>query len=214
MTSKISVHEGVANVESNMHGHRLVGSTCPTTLRLNIGFSKHSFKLLPKKKGSKKDLVLVERQYSDYTPTLVLFHIKRMEDGKIMVAENPKDIRETVGAKLNYQVHESWIELRVGKGDTLYTSNTEATTVDGEPVMTTDAGDILKYIAGYINLRELRAASKRAKKRLNLEQALRECEAERDEAKHYTELTKKIRDHQSREIVAFQKKVTELERQL
>ena len=168
-TDTISVHEGVANINPSIFRHRLVASTCPTTLPRDGGSVEYSFRLMPKK-DSTNDLVLVERRHADSKPRLDLFHIRR-EDGKVVVKENPRDVRDMVGAEFNYQVRDSSIELRIRT--TRFTNDASATAINGESVVVVDAESILKFIAGYIGVRKLRSAGRRLQKRRD---ALRELQ--------------------------------------
>lgn len=231
MSTEISVHEGVANVNPSIFKHRLVASTCPTTLPRDGASVEHSFRFMPKK-DSTNDLVLVECRHSDCKPRLDLYHITRTEDGKVMVKENPRDIRDMVGAEFGYQVRDSSIELRIRK--TRFTSDVNAV-ADGESVMVVDAESILKFIAGYIGIRKLRSAGRLLQKRRDTlrelqvalaftEAALDDCrtDLERECQKRFTAsvetetLRKKLREfrdtvhHLYRNIFPFLSRATAL----
>ncbi|MBI2108881.1 MAG: hypothetical protein HYT93_01700 [Parcubacteria group bacterium] len=175
-TDLISVHDGVANINPSIFKHRLVASTCPTTLPRDGGYVSYSFKFIPEK-DSTNDLVLVQSMYTG-SNTLHLFHIKRGEDGKVVVKEDPRDIRDMVGAEFNYQVRDSSIELRVHK--TRFTSDANATAAEGESVVVVDAESILKFIAGYIKIRKLRSDGRRLQARISALQELQKTLASKD----------------------------------
>ena len=169
-TVKVHAHDGIVSVEPSIYSHKLIGATCQTTLRTDFLTSK-PFRFIPSK-GNLNDLVLVGITYSNKME-LSLFHILKGDKNKkgfVTAAQDPVDVRCMVGADVNYQVHEHWIELRIG--DTVFTSNGHAIGPEGSKLFVTDASSILKFIAGHIKLKELRASVTRTLKRTSLEQEL------------------------------------------